>query len=521
MTESAKTTEELFGLLGALRDQRITDEQLKRLDCLITGNKEYLSYYIDYVQLCTNLRKYGSTYRSENANESEYLLSEVIEKELELQSQSALKDKLVLIDSQKDKIQKSAETALQKFLEEERNKEKALLIDPRKIRNRNFFLIACSLLICLLITDEIFNLRQYVKSAFTPKPVAYVSNASNLECNYNASGVIGMDDRLFAGNYSLTEGLIEITYNSGAKVIIESPSEFALNNDNLMFLKNGALSALSPLEGGGFTVDTPNASFEDVSTQFGVKVTKRGKSEMQVIKGKVIAYVGVSSQKQRVSQTVETGQARLIEPDSLVIKEIPYDPNEYALSWDDALYIVRTTGDVRLNKTDLQFLRHNDYEDAGRIQLVLEQKNVTLQKDVTTHITSPGRFESGKYLTYDIKTIPAGVKADCYLIHLGRITSKIIPGDTIKLTGRIRFPRPIIGVLVETNELAESDEQFARADIIYYMAKSEVRGAGDKSKARVNDVISISDDRRTLDVVFLFNTLDQIRVLTEAPANVK
>lgn len=111
----------------------------------------------------------------------------------------------------------------------------------------------------------------------------------------------------FNRKYALSSGLMEITYTSGSRVILEGPCEFEVNSNAGGYLHLGKLTARIKKRGenreGGreiakktlkanspvplFTVTTPTAVVTDLGTEFGVKVSEDGDTYTQVFSGSV------------------------------------------------------------------------------------------------------------------------------------------------------------------------------------------------------------------------------------------
>jgi hypothetical protein len=94
--------------------------------------------------------------------------------------------------------------------------------------------------------------------------------------------------------YSLASGFLEITYDRGAKVILEGPAIYRVESASGGFLSFGKLTArvaarapLSALPFPLFTVRTPTAVVTDLGTEFGVEVEKSGATKSRVFLGKV------------------------------------------------------------------------------------------------------------------------------------------------------------------------------------------------------------------------------------------
>ncbi len=111
-----------------------------------------------------------------------------------------------------------------------------------------------------------------------------------------AGGVLGVErtnlklqggDDLRAGEYRLTEGVVNIRFPKGVDVVVEAPALFRIESSELMTLHEGKLSATVAIEGRGFTVRTPNTEVIDHGTEFGVSVGGEGTSEVHVFQGEV------------------------------------------------------------------------------------------------------------------------------------------------------------------------------------------------------------------------------------------
>jgi hypothetical protein len=107
--------------------------------------------------------------------------------------------------------------------------------------------------------------------------------------------------------YSLASGFMEITYDSGAKVILQGPAAYEIESASGGFLSLGKLTArvesresrvesedgrqdrsrLSTLDSRLFSVRTPTAVVTDLGTEFGVEVDGSGASRTHVFQGKI------------------------------------------------------------------------------------------------------------------------------------------------------------------------------------------------------------------------------------------
>ena len=100
--------------------------------------------------------------------------------------------------------------------------------------------------------------------------------------------------------YAMASGLMEITYDTGAKVILQGPVTYEVDSLAGGFLSVGKVTArvekkaeesnrpsLIPNPSPLFTIKTPTAVVTDLGTEFGVEVTKEGTTTSHVFRGKV------------------------------------------------------------------------------------------------------------------------------------------------------------------------------------------------------------------------------------------
>jgi hypothetical protein len=104
--------------------------------------------------------------------------------------------------------------------------------------------------------------------------------------------------------YALASGLMEITYDSGARIILEGPCTYQVESETGGYLKVGKLTAKVDKKqlaetGRGkrdkrgpssalFAIRTPTAIVTDFGTEFGVRVDEDGTTESHVFQGNVM-----------------------------------------------------------------------------------------------------------------------------------------------------------------------------------------------------------------------------------------
>ncbi|TWT78907.1 FecR protein [Planctomycetes bacterium CA13] len=98
---------------------------------------------------------------------------------------------------------------------------------------------------------------------------------------------LSVGDQVRTGKYELTGGFVELTFDNGVEVIVESPASFEIASQMFMILQSGRLAAKVSPEGDGFTVETPTANIVDFGTEFAVEVLADKSSEVHVFDGEV------------------------------------------------------------------------------------------------------------------------------------------------------------------------------------------------------------------------------------------
>ena len=131
--------------------------------------------------------------------------------------------------------------------------------------------------------------------------------------------------KLAAGRrLELARGLAEISFDSGAGIILEGPAVFEPTSENGGYLHSGRLAANVPVGAAGFSVHTPSAVIVDLGTEFGVAVEDDGTSEVQVFSGNVeISPGGVTGDESSVCR-VHDGQTTRIDPSAASVADVVY-----------------------------------------------------------------------------------------------------------------------------------------------------------------------------------------------------
>ncbi len=139
--------------------------------------------------------------------------------------------------------------------------------------------------------------------------------------------------------YALASGLMEITYDTGARVILQGPVTYEVSSRDGGFVSVGKLTAslekkgtgirgkrpetvnhnssLSTLHSPLFTIKTPTATVTDLGTEFGVEVSNEGHTTSHVFRGSVkVQAVNASGKPEGDAQVLHQNESACIERDN-------------------------------------------------------------------------------------------------------------------------------------------------------------------------------------------------------------
>jgi ferric-dicitrate binding protein FerR (iron transport regulator) len=116
--------------------------------------------------------------------------------------------------------------------------------------------------------------------------IARIAQTSGVRWRDEAPKAI--DAPLLAGSsLAIQEGLVEVAFDSGARIIVQGPAEVELQSPSSVVLRRGSLTAEVPVEARGFAVHTPNSTVVDLGTRFGV-ACQAGQTDVEVFLGSVL-----------------------------------------------------------------------------------------------------------------------------------------------------------------------------------------------------------------------------------------
>jgi hypothetical protein len=333
MTSDRKHSFELGRLLTLLMDGNINAEQYAQLRNLLAKDPEGRQYYVEFMMLCANLRRYmaGSLEQSTSQQFIASANAEPFGDSLHCPSrpgESAKGEKvrpveplLVHLDScsPEDKlriVREYAEQQLEQFLAQQREQERRSL--ERRYRQRSIDFktvaeklhrftqvakrVAIALVICSVLTFGIVIAVAHIRTQRAV--IATVVDSVHAQWTPQLQ-----QTDLRRGRIHLTEGFAQINFVSGSEVILQAPCEFELVSQNNIHLENGTITARVPKQAFGFTVVTPTSHIVDFGTEFGVMVGTASESEVHVFQGQVQMMCPASRHSAGRTKNLTRGQA--------------------------------------------------------------------------------------------------------------------------------------------------------------------------------------------------------------------
>jgi hypothetical protein len=182
------------------------------------------------------------------------------------------------------------------------------------------------------VTSRYANRSLQVAQAPAPEPVkdvARITATRNSSWADNAKN-LGFGSRLTPGErLDLVNGLVEITFNDGAVVVLEGPATFDIDSPGRAQLHEGRLSAVVPERAHGFQVATARMNVVDLGTEFGLMAEPEGTAEVHVFNGLVKAQLLDEKGNPERTMELNTSQAARIEPAAAVVARIPARDDEF------------------------------------------------------------------------------------------------------------------------------------------------------------------------------------------------
>jgi len=125
-------------------------------------------------------------------------------------------------------------------------------------------------------------------SAEPPAPIARL--VRSIACRWaDEHSPVGPSDIRLGDRLCLAEGLAEVDFENGARLVLHGPVELFVESETRLYLREGMVTVTVAEELEGFTVYSDTAEVVDRGTQFGVQADPDGGLEVHVLEGRVDA----------------------------------------------------------------------------------------------------------------------------------------------------------------------------------------------------------------------------------------
>jgi hypothetical protein len=151
---------------------------------------------------------------------------------------------------------------------------------------------------------------------------------------------------------------------------------------------------------------------------------------------------------------------------------------------------------------------------------VFEESELTLTSPVDVDITTPGTYTTVASLTPG--TIGAGTDVEVYMLESQPSSVPASPNDYQTYEGSLTFDTPVLGIIVETASLNNTDATLGAPGTVYpppsdIYSGLDLNTPGCSGSTCGNDGVVLSINGNTVDFGFVTNySEDEIRIITAA-----
>jgi hypothetical protein len=194
----------------------------------------------------------------------------------------------------------------------------------------------------------------------------------------NASLVVG--HRL-----ELASGLVEVTFGSGAVVVLEGPARFVAVSRGSGRLERGTLCGQVPTRAKGFRIDTPLVEVIDLGTEFAIEVGNRGATGVHVFLG-VVETLWNDRNDQPQSLRLAAGQAAQFSARTGAVVRSASEPRRFRRE------LAPAPAGHELNLDLADIVGHGDGTGTGRRDVGINPRNGESATPQAGHIAGPNAF---------------------------------------------------------------------------------------------------------------------------------
>lgn len=320
--------------------------------------------------------------------------------------------------------------------------------------------------------------------------------------NGNKASVVHVGDR-----FQLGAGVTKFEFANGAVLGVEGPADLSIRSGEAVFLAHGRLNAWCPESAHGFLVETPSTKVIDLGTAFGVETGADGGSDVMVLDGLVKLDNG------RDQRHLTSGAAMRAETGG-EMREVPMEPSAFNRTWPVALGIRSTNGEVAAAPAGTSETIAS-LENDDTIFVIPERRDLVVTEPLMVNVVDSGIFraDAGPFTTQLV--LKPVQKIRSYLLRYNPVGKVLDPAGFREFRGSVTFDRPVLGLIVRSPLLNQTDPTFSLAPIA--MEDENYRKMRGLELARPSpaDSVVLSEDRYTVEIRwFAGESVDEIRVIT-------
>ncbi len=340
---------EIHDLAVILKEGKATTEQLARLEDLVCHDPQARRLYTQYIyesvslRLLTGMPDLSAAELNATASDTAALFNDTLAADtLETGATSAADHRAAITSDNASSRRWALPGSLHRNIKPGANS----IWRPRAIwkRGRDFasnqtplsMLVATFAIGLLLVVLAVWaapTFRRFVADVPQPAPVQTTVRciarlSGTADCRFTEGApVFAAGDALKEGQkLHIKSGLAEVTFESGARVVLEGPVAFQVKSDKAGKLYVGRLAAHASAKAIGFEVETPHITVTDLGTEFGLAVDADGRTDVHVFEGMVsveLTASGGTPGARPVQRIVMANEAARFDPSSGTLEAAP------------------------------------------------------------------------------------------------------------------------------------------------------------------------------------------------------
>ncbi|MEM0896452.1 MAG: FecR family protein [Verrucomicrobiota bacterium] len=315
-------------------------------------------------------------------------------------------------------------------------------------------------------------------------------------------------EKVSAGEVEVIGRRVEFELGKGVRVAAVGPTVLDFTSPERVRLVSGRLMADVPEGAEGFRVDAGDVSVVDLGTRFAVTLDEEGGvTSVHVYDGRVAA--GMPGYADQGTRNLSTGATVRLNPSTKRLDNVRFVASDFVSPPSKISSIDWYSPEILELDPPPKVVSQDSHGDQAIV--FRESAEVRLPRDLPVDLVAPGAgggSESGAINQGG--SIPRGRRVSSYLVSFWSDGANKMGG-----AAEIRFSRPILGVIAETERLRASDRDFRSRAVDNQMADENFRGVTPRSLRSGQEVIEILPDGQSIRVRMQSATGlgDQLRIL--------